>query len=45
VDGALVGKVGPKVMREREMLGENGFVLPSCATTAAQGGAWDNLVS
>jgi ribonuclease J len=26
VDGALVGEVGPRVMREREMLGENGFV-------------------
>jgi len=26
VDGALVGEVGPRVMREREALGENGFV-------------------
>jgi ribonuclease J len=26
VDGALVGEVGPKVIREREALGENGFV-------------------
>jgi ribonuclease J len=26
VDGALVGEVGPRVMHEREMLGENGFV-------------------
>jgi ribonuclease J len=26
VDGALVGELGPKVMREREALGENGFV-------------------
>ena len=26
VDGALVGEVGPRVMREREVLGENGFV-------------------
>jgi ribonuclease J len=26
VDGALVGEVGPRVIREREALGENGFV-------------------
>ena len=26
VDGALVGELGPRVMREREALGENGFV-------------------
>jgi ribonuclease J len=26
VDGALVGEVGPTVMRERELLGQNGFV-------------------
>jgi ribonuclease J len=26
VDGALVGEVGPKVMREREALGQSGFV-------------------
>jgi len=26
VDGALVGEVGPTVMRERETLGQNGFV-------------------
>jgi ribonuclease J len=26
VDGNLVGEVGPRVMREREALGENGFV-------------------
>jgi ribonuclease J len=26
VDGALVGEVGPKLIREREALGENGFV-------------------
>jgi ribonuclease J len=26
VDGALVGEVGPAVMREREALGQNGFV-------------------
>jgi ribonuclease J len=26
VDGALVGEVGPRVMREREALGESGFV-------------------
>jgi ribonuclease J len=26
VDGASVGTVGPRVMREREALGENGFV-------------------
>ena len=26
VDGALVGEVGPEVIREREALGENGFV-------------------
>ena len=26
VDGALIGEVGPKVMREREALRENGFV-------------------
>ena len=26
VDGALVGEVGPRVMREREALGDNGFV-------------------
>jgi ribonuclease J len=27
VDGALVGELGPRVMREREALGENGFVI------------------
>jgi ribonuclease J len=26
VDGALVGEVGPRLMRERDALGENGFV-------------------
>jgi ribonuclease J len=26
VDGALVGEVGPRVMRERDMLGQDGFV-------------------
>lgn len=26
VDGALVGEIGPRVMRERDALGQNGFV-------------------
>ena len=28
VDGAQVGEIGPKVLREREALGRNGFVMP-----------------
>jgi mRNA degradation ribonuclease J1/J2 len=37
VDGALVREIGPRVMREREALGENGFVTVAVCCDLGRG--------